>query len=259
MESGNHLSPSLVGKSVVLVGGGGLIGQALVVAVARFGGIPIVVDQDNDALARVESELRSLGVAGRTFPMVLDSAARVSELLDVVEDSAQHIQGLVVCAYPGRSRSAENSPADFRQSLAAHAGLFFDLNAAFGTHFSQCNGGSVVNLSSIYGANAPRFELYAGTAMTVPPDYIAAKASINALTRYFAASFLNSGVRFNAVAPGGIADNQPTSFQGAYADMCGTVGLLSPEDLSGLVVYLLSDAARAVTGQVITVDDGWSL
>lgn len=95
--------------------------------------------------------------------------------------------------------------------------------------------------------------------MTVPPDYVAAKAAVNALTRFFAAAYKKNAVRFNAVAPGGVADGQPASFQNAYDAMCGEIGLLQPEHIAGLVIYLLSDSACAVTGQVVTIDDGWSL
>ena len=259
MFSEDVASLSLVGMSIVLVGGAGLIGQALVAAVARSGGTPIVVDPDRDALAKVESEFRTAGITGFTLPMAVENKSGAVSLMEAVGNVSEHIHGLVVCAYPGRTRKGDTGQVDFRERLAAHAGLFFDLNDVFGAHFRTGHGGSVVNTSSIYGANAPRFGLYAGTEMTVPPDYIAAKAAVNALTRYFAAAFAEDGVRFNAVAPGGIADNQPASFQSAYAAMCGTIGLLSPQHLTGLVVYLLSDAARAVTGQVITIDDGWSL
>lgn len=252
-------SLSLGGKSVVLVGGAGLIGRSLVAAVVRSGGTPIVVDGDSASLAEVENEFRTSGVEGLTVPMYVENTSGAVSLLEAIRDSSKHIHGLVVCAYPGRMRNGESYQTNFRERLAAHTGLFFDLNNVFGSHFRESHGGSVVNISSIYGANAPRFELYSGTEMTVPPDYVAAKAAVNALTRYFATIFAKSGVRFNAVAPGGVADNQPESFQSAYSAMCGTIGLLSPDHLTGLVVYLLSDASRAVTGQVITIDDGWSL
>lgn len=250
---------SLVGKSVVLVGGAGLIGQSLALAIGQSGAFPIVVDQDLDALGEIEGKFRSSGIEGQTVQMAVKGRSEASNLLDVLTEDGRDVHGMVVAAYPGRTRSGGSTPTDFREKLAAHAGLFFDLNNLFGEFFSRNKGGSVVNLSSIYGANSPRFQLYAGTHMTVSPDYVAAKAAINAVTRYFAAVFVGSGVRFNAVAPGGIADNQPASFQSAYAAMCGAIGLLNPEDLAGLVVYLLSDSARAVTGQIITVDDGWSL
>ena len=105
----------------------------------------------------------------------------------------------------------------------------------------------------------PRFEVYDGTAMTMPVEYSAIKAGVVQLTRYFAQYFKGSGIRVNCISPGGILDNQPESFLTAYNSHCASKGMLVPQDVLGALLFLLSDESRFMTGQNIVVDDGYSL
>src|SRR5262249_33930137 len=156
------------------------------------------------------------------------------------------------CAYPrGRNygRSVEDVEFDdFCDTVSHHLGGAFLIAQRFGRAFRDQGGGVIVNIASIYGLSAPDFDLYAGTDMTMPVEYAASTAGIVHLTRYFAKFYRASGVRCNAVAPGGIRADQPESFQNAYDARSGTRGLLEPDDVTGAIVFLLSDAARYVTG-----------
>ena len=105
----------------------------------------------------------------------------------------------------------------------------------------------------------PRFEIYENTKMTMPVEYAAAKSSINHLTSYFAKKLVNQNIRVNSVSPGGIADDQPDNFKKAYNSFCLNKGLLDVEDITPLIKFLLSEESRYINGQVITIDDGFSL
>ena len=95
--------------------------------------------------------------------------------------------------------------------------------------------------------------------MTMPVEYAAIKAGIIHITRYFAQYYKKQGIRVNAVSPGGIMDQQPEQFLAAYADFCGTKGMLDGTDLFGAIHFLISDASLYMTGQNMVVDDGFSL
>jgi NAD(P)-dependent dehydrogenase (short-subunit alcohol dehydrogenase family) len=148
---------------------------------------------------------------------------------------------------------------DFCESLSLHLGGYFLVSQRFAMAFRSQGRGNIVNISSIYGLFAPRFELYEGTHMTSAVEYAAIKAGIVSLTRYFAQYYLRDGVRCNSIAPGGIRDNQPEEFMSRYDSMCGDKGLLDPADVAGALTFLLSDASKYMTGQVLVVDNGWSL
>ena len=95
--------------------------------------------------------------------------------------------------------------------------------------------------------------------MNPPIEYSAIKAGIIAITKYLAQLYKKKGIRVNCVSPGGIISNQSRFFKSRYKKSCGNKGLISPEDLNGILFYLISDQSRYVNGQNFVVDDGWSL
>jgi NAD(P)-dependent dehydrogenase (short-subunit alcohol dehydrogenase family) len=123
----------------------------------------------------------------------------------------------------------------------------------------QGRGGNIVNLSSVYGIIAPRFELYEGTDLSMPVEYAAIKSGLIHLTRYFARRLRGTGIRVNALSPGGILDKQDRRFLGRYRRYCLSKGMLDASDVSGALLFLLSDASRYVSGQNLIVDDGFTL
>ena len=106
---------------------------------------------------------------------------------------------------------------------------------------------------------APRFEVYAGSSMTMPVEYAAIKSAVIQLTKYFAKYFLKDGIRCNALSPGGILDQQPDSFTSSYNKHCGAKGMLDPRDVVATLLYLLSDDSKYMTGQNLIIDDGFCL
>jgi NAD(P)-dependent dehydrogenase (short-subunit alcohol dehydrogenase family) len=119
--------------------------------------------------------------------------------------------------------------------------------------------GSILNMSSVL-ARAPSPELFGTHA------YAASKGAIEAFSRSVAAFYAADGIRVNVIAPGLVATPMSARAQSdetilAYARGKQPLaeGLLQPDDLVGTALYLLSDDARMVTGQVIDVDAGWTL
>ena len=94
------------------------------------------------------------------------------------------------CPYPRNSRYGrrmeEVEYADFCDNLGMHLGGYFLVMQRFAAYFKREGGGNMINVSSIYGVVAPRFEVYEGTPMTMPVEYAAIKSGLLHLTRYFA-------------------------------------------------------------------------
>jgi NAD(P)-dependent dehydrogenase (short-subunit alcohol dehydrogenase family) len=96
--------------------------------------------------------------------------------------------------------------------------------------------------------------------MHSPIEYSAIKSGIISISKYLAKYYRNKNIRINSISPGGIKDiNQPKLFIKRYKESCNSKGLLDGSDLSGLVLFLLSNQSKYITGQNLVIDDGWSL
>ena len=254
----------LNGAVIVVTGGAGLLGRSFVRAIAENGGIAVVADIDTVAATRLAEDI-VLTHPGHVETAELDitDKASVCALIDSVQERYGRIDGVVNNAYP-RNRNygcklEDVSYDNFCENVNLHLGGYFLVAQQFGLFFRRQGGGSIVNMASIYGVIAPRFEVYFGTPMTMPVEYAAIKSAVIQLTRYFAQYFKGDCIRVNCISPGGIMDNQHESFLREYKAHCGTKGMLDPADITGTLLFLLSDAPKYVTGQNIIVDDGFSL
>ena len=148
---------------------------------------------------------------------------------------------------------------DFNECENFHMGGYFNISEQFIRHFVTQGDGNIVNISNIQGVGAPAFETYEGTDMHSPVEYTVVKHGLLGMTKYVAKMFKKDNIRANAISPGGILDAQPERFLKQYRKRCGMKGMLNPSDLSGALIYLLSDASSCVNGQNVIVDDGFCL
>jgi NAD(P)-dependent dehydrogenase (short-subunit alcohol dehydrogenase family) len=253
----------LTGKVVVVTGGAGLLGRRFCSAIAEKGGVAIVADVDALAAQRAADAITAAG--GRAEAVVLDitDMASIDGLIASIDAQHGRIDAVVNNAYPRNKnygRKLEDvSYADFCENLNLHLGGYFLVAQRFALYFRDHGGGNIVNMGSIYGTIAPRFDVYADTAMTMPVEYAAIKSGVVHLTRYFAQYYKTNGIRCNTLSPGGIRDGQAEAFLERYDRYSGEKGMLDPSDITGSLVFLLSDLSRHVTGQNLIVDDGFGL
>lgn len=267
---------SLRGKTVVLTGATGFLGQTMAEAILAAGGRLVAIGRSG--------RLDELG-AGWVRRFGADRAAwhragldRADELDAVVEALAGEsgIDGLVNNAHQLDHRAGFNSPTGTLETMdaeqwAAHldGGVWWAARLIQGLGDQlKASRGSVVNISSMYGVVAPSPLLYAGTDKANPPGYAAAKAAILALTRYVASYWGGYGVRANAILPGPFSNISGDSENSVAADdpflerlhqrtALGRTG--RPHELAGALMFLLSDASSYVTGHSLVVDGGWTI
>ncbi|MGE5490535.1 MAG: oxidoreductase [Actinomycetota bacterium] len=250
-------------KVVVISGGAGLLGQRFCHAVAAAGGGCIVADRNEEAARQVAVSIQEKGGRAEAIAMDINVLDSIQAAIQALQQRHGRIDAVVNSAYPRNPRYGRKledvAYGDFCENLSLHLGGYFLVCQQFALHFRDNGGGSIINLGSVYGSVAPRFDIYKDTPMTMPVEYAAIKSGVAHLTRYFAKYFANTGVRVNCLSPGGILDGQPAPFLAAYREHCCSVGMLAPEDLNGTLIFLLSDASRFINGQELIVDDGFSL
>lgn len=210
-----------------------------------------VFDLDGDAAAAVAEE-----VGGFSFGVDVRDADAVRAAVDEAAGQLGGLDAIFNNAGTGSmARLHEYEPEEFRRVVDVNLhGVWHGIRAAV-PHMLAGGGGSIVNTASISGIRPSPGE----------GPYSAAKAAIVALTQSAALEYGGRGIRVNAVAPGAIRSAMTTPLLGlgdweqtwTERTPLGRVG--DPEDIADVVVFLCSDLARYVTGQVLVVDGGMIL
>ncbi len=252
-------------RVIVITGGAGFIGQEFVKTVVVNGGIAIIADRDEKAGLKVKQELsKQLQTENIDFvKMDITSKESIQNVIDYLDSKHKKVDALVNNAYPRNKNYGRSffdvEYDDFVENIGLNLGGYFTTSKLFALYFKNQGYGNIVNISSIYGVVAPKFELYDNTSMSMPVEYAAIKSGLIHLTKYMAKYFKGMNIRVNSLSPGGILDNQAKSFLTAYKETCLNKGMLDREDISGTLIYLLSDMSQYVNGQNIVVDDGFTL
>jgi len=255
----------LKNKIVVITGGAGLIGKEFVTSVIEQNGIAIIADINEEIGHKVKSELSAAFNNDKIDFVLLDITSKVSlqNLIEYLDKKYGHIDALVNNAYPRNKNYGKHffdvEYSDFCENLNLNLGGYFLTAQQFAHYFKKQGDGNIINISSIYGVIAPKFEVYDNTPMTMPIEYAAIKSALIHLTQYMAKYFKGMNIRVNTISPGGIFDYQPEPFLDAYKKYSLNKGMLDKSDLKGTLTYLLSDMSRYVNGQNIIVDDGFTL
>ena len=255
----------LKNKVVVITGGSGLLGEQFIREVVKQGGIGIIADIDEKSGNKLMN-LLSNNEAKKNVEFVkidITSEKSIESAISYLDKKYGKIDAIVNNAYPRNSNYGKHffdvNHKDFVENLGLNLGGYFTTSQVFAKYFKRQGYGNIINVSSIYGVIAPRFEIYKDTPMTMPVEYAVIKSGLIHLTKYMAKYFKGMNIRVNTISPGGILDNQPESFLNKYNDSCSTVGMLDKKDLNGTLVYLLSDMSKYVNGQNIIIDDGFVL
>lgn len=251
----------LTGKTIIVAGAAGRLGREVVTAALQAGANVVGIDRNVDAIEDL------IATPNDRFRAHVGDIKEVEALRGWLTSTAAFygsVDGAVNATYPRGATYGDMffdvTLSSFNENVGLHLGsyfLFMQQCAKYAVERGDTF--SLVSFSSIYGSIAPRFDIYEGTSMTMPVEYAAIKSGIEHLTRYVNAVAKGSRFRANCVSPGGIQAGQPKSFVDNYQKYSRTKGMLSPKDISGAVLFLLSDSSEFVVGQNIVVDDGFSL
>jgi NAD(P)-dependent dehydrogenase (short-subunit alcohol dehydrogenase family) len=253
------------GKVIVITGGAGLIGQEFAKAIIDQGGMVIIADIDEERMQCVSKELSQELKSDSVdfFKLDITSKNSISECIEYVNGKYKRIDALINNAYPRNKNYGRHffdvEYDDFVENLGMNLGGCIIPSQLFSLYFQKQGYGNIVNISSIYGVIAPKFEIYNNTEMTMPVEYAAIKSGMLHLTKYMAKYLKGTNIRVNAISPGGILDGQPDEFIRKYNQECSTKGMLDGKDLNGTLIFLLSDMSSYVNGQNLVVDDGFIL
>lgn len=249
-------------KVVLVVGAGGLLGSKIVETVVSEGGKVVAADVKLESVEPFADKYGRKTVISSEIDIT--DKHSIETLFKKAENQWGGIDGAVNTAYPRNSNYGRKvfsvTYDDFCENVSLHLGgyfLFMQQCAEYSVRRKKPF--SLVNMSSIYGTIAPKFDIYQGTEMTMPVEYAAIKSAVQHLSLYFTAALKKENFRVNCVSPGGIYNGQNLDFVARYNERCVSKGMLDSDDIVDSVVFLLSDNARFVYGQNLVIDDGFSI
>ncbi len=242
---------ALTNKVIIVTGGNGLLGKAIVKAIREKGGLPVNIDlhgNDNLEEGLVHCDITNDREIRKKFEQIYNHYGK--------------IDGLVNNAYPRTSDWGTDfediDPASWRTNIDWQLNSYFVCTQEVIKYMKPAGKGSIVFITSIYGIVGNDFTIYENTSIVHPAAYTVIKGGLISFSRYLAAKFGPYGIRSNCVSPGGIFDNQPEPFVKAYEKKVPLKRLGNPDDIGAPVAFILSDEAKYITGHNLMVDGGWT-
>jgi NAD(P)-dependent dehydrogenase (short-subunit alcohol dehydrogenase family) len=244
------------GRVILVTGAGSGIGAAIARLLAAHGAMVAVNDLEADRANDVAGTITAGGAEAVAVPGDVSTSEGAASVVNATVDALGGVAALVNNAGIARAGPLETLPSELWEVTVR-----VDLSAAF-----YCSQRAFAWLRDARGAIVNTSSLTAIAPAPGAGAYNAAKAGLMALTQHMAVEWGPHGIRANAVGPGLIPGTRLTPAgggdEGVRARRGDVVPLRrtgTPEDVAGVVLFLLSDLARYVTGQFIAVDGGLGL
>jgi NAD(P)-dependent dehydrogenase (short-subunit alcohol dehydrogenase family) len=258
----------LAGKVAVITGGNSGIGEGTARLFAQEGAKVILMARREDEGRAVEAAIRAEGGEATFIACDVGNEAGVNAAIE----KAAGIYGTIDILFNnagggGREHFPNESSEEFSRVINTNLNGTLYVSQAVWPHMVEAGGGAIVNMSSVAavrGTSPKMHEKFGSTSSS----YWAAKAGVDAMTRYMAGIGGGENIRVNGVRPGQIMTPQATrgtindadgghhAFEGMFELMQMLDGPGYPLDVANLVLFLVSDESRFITSQIIHIDGG---
>lgn len=246
----------LAGRKALVTGAARGLGRATALALAAAGADVALGLRDAASDGGLVAEIEAMGRRALPLQMNVLDLGQARSAIDTAIAQFGHLDILVNNAGGGTEGPVEDFPEDeFDFTIDLNVKSTFFLSQHAGRHMIARKSGVIINMGSQAGSIA-----LPGEAI-----YCLSKAAVGHMTKCFAVEWGRHNVRVNCVAPTFIRTDgtaEALSDPAFHADVLERIAALhrigEPKEVSGVVVFLASDAASMITGQTILVDGGWT-
>jgi len=261
----------LTDRYFIITGGSGLLGHKHAEAIAEVGGVPIILDINENKIIEVVDRLRDeFQVDALGYVCDITNDDNIVEVQNLILGETIEIHGLINNAANNpkmdsniNSSRLEEFPIqqwydDFNVGVT---GAFL-CSRIFGSTMANAGSGVIINISSDLGTIAPDQRLYQQEGVpeekqsVKPVSYSVTKHAIIGLTKYLSTYWAHKGVRSNTLCPGGVYSGQPDDFVKNIIDLIPLGKMADKDDYKGAIQFLCSDASTYMNGATLIIDGG---
>jgi len=262
----------LTGRTAIVTGGAGFLGQQFSEALIESGANVIVADI-NQRIASESAEMlkrnggEAIGVAldvtePSSVKQLIVSTLEKYSGIDILVNSAALDPKFESDSKTSHITSFEEFPLQsWKEALDVNLTGMFLTCQAVAKVMKERGKGSIINICSTYGITGPDQRLYKSLGeprLYKPVYYTVSKAGVLGLTKYIATYYEGTEIRCNALTPGGVERDHDQAFKDAYGKRTVLGRMAYPHEMKGAVVFLASEASSYVTGTNLVVDGGWT-
>ena len=277
----------LDGKTAIVTGGAGLIGQVYTSTLLKNGANVILLDKKINEknilnklkkeykinyrfmknLKLIECDITSKSSVDKTFKKL----GKINNLKILVNNASLVKQVGKESLIDEYKSFLDMNPNDWENYFSVDLTGTLLISQKCIPQMKKNKGGSIVNISSTYGILSPDQRLYEtfnkkltanqkkkGIVIEKPIGYSISKSGILNLTRFLATKFAKDDIRVNTLTLGGVFDNNPSSFVKAYSERTPLGRMANKNEYAGPLLFLVSDMSSYMTGANLIVDGGWS-
>ena len=263
----------LKGQVIIITGAAGLLGKMHTKAVIEAGGIPILIDINSKRMENNILELTEEYGEFEYYKFIKDitNNSQMKQVLTDIIKKYSRIDGLInnACINPSMN-NLEFGEGRFETYTyqawleETEVGLYGAIccSQVFGGYFANHGGGVILNITSDLGIIAPNQDLYRidGQPEDLQPKkpvtYSTIKWGLIGLTKYISTYWAKSNVRANAVAFGGVYNNQNNMFLKRVKEVIPIGRLANKDEYICTVIFMLSSASSYMTGSIVVIDGG---
>lgn len=257
---------SLKGRIAIVTGGMGQLGTEYVGALARADAKVAVYDikeHPNEALKSLAKRYPvTFSAVDITNRRALEDA---TDRLEAAWGTPTILVNNAALDFPPQASGEtfeEASVSQWRQALEVNLTGVFLCCQVIGGRMARAGGGSIINISSIYGLVSPDQRIYENPKrkgrFIKPAAYGVSKSGLVSLTRYLATYWADRNVRVNSLTLGGVFNNQEEWFVANYSQRTPMGRMARQDEYNGAVVFLASGASSYMTGANLVIDGGWT-
>ena len=245
----------LAGKNILITGGSGFLGTQIINALINERANIFVIDIRKPKEKKFIKFFRSDITKEKELIKIVNFFKKNKKKIDVLINNAS-------INYSPKNLKKNNFKFEnfsndlWDKDLSVGLKGSYICTKVFGSYMSKVKKGVILNVSSDLGIIAPDQRIYKKTNFIKPVTYSVVKHGIIGLTKYTASYWGKKNIRCNAIAPGGIFNNQDKSFVRKINQLIPMGRMAKKNEYNGLILFLCSDLSSYITGSVVIADGG---